>query len=39
MFLRVLAINIIIYIDVIDLSQQVVEFCKDRDDGYCKMLS
>ena len=36
--LRILAIDIILQIDVIDLSHQVIEFGEDRDDGYCKML-
>ena len=35
--LRILAIDIILQIDVIDLSHQVIEFGEDRDDGYCKL--
>ena len=38
LFLRVLAIDTVILIDVIDLSHQIIEFGKDRDDGHCKML-
>jgi hypothetical protein len=37
-FLRILAIDIVILIDVIDLGHQIIELGKDRDDGYCKML-
>ena len=36
--LRILAIDIILQIDVIDLSHQVIEFGEDRDDGYCRLL-
>ena len=32
------AIDIVIFIDVIDLSHQIIELGKDRDDGYCEML-
>ena len=38
LFLRVLAIDIVILIYVIDLSHQIIELGKDRDYGYCKML-
>ena len=33
-----MAIDIVVLIDIIDLSHQIIEFGKDRDDGYCKML-
>jgi hypothetical protein len=36
--LRILAIDIVILIHIIDLSYQIIEFGEDRDDGYCKML-
>ena len=32
------AIDIVIFIDVIDLSHQIIELGKDRDDGCCEML-
>jgi hypothetical protein len=38
LFLRILTIDIIILIDVIDLSHQIIELGKDRDDRYCRML-
>ena len=38
LFLRILAIDIVILINVIDLSQKIIELSKDRDDGYCKIL-
>ena len=38
LFLCNSAINIVILIDVIDLSHQIIELCKDRDDRYYKML-
>ena len=34
-----LTIYIVILIDVIDLSHQIIEFGEDRDDRYCKMLN
>ena len=37
-FLRIFAIDIVVLIDVVDLSLQIFEFGKDRDDGYCKVL-
>ena len=37
-FLRILATGIVFFIDVIDLSHQIIEFSKNRDDGYYKML-
>ena len=37
-FLRILAIKIVIFIDVIDMGHQIIEFGEDRNDGYCKML-
>ena len=37
-FLRNLAIDIVIFIDVIDLSYQIIGFGEDYDDGYCKTL-
>ena len=37
-FLRILAIDVVFFIDVIDLSHQIIEFSKNRDDGYYKML-
>ena len=34
-----MAIDIIVLlVDVIDLIHQIIEFGKDRDDGYCKIL-
>ena len=39
LFLRMLTIYIVILIDVIDLSHQIIEFGEDRDDRYCKMLN
>ena len=38
LFICISAIDIIILIDVIDLSHQVIELGKDRDDGHCKLL-
>ena len=38
LFLCISAIDIVILIDVIDLSHQVIELGKDRDDGHCKVL-
>ena len=38
LLLRILAIDIVIFIDVIYLSHQIIELGKDRDNGYCKML-
>ena len=38
LFLRPLTINIITLINVIDLDHQIIEFGKDRDDGYCELL-
>ena len=34
-----LAIDLIILINVIDLSHQIIEFGKDRNDRYCKLLT
>ena len=34
-----LTVYIVILIDVIDLSHQIIEFGEDRDDRYCKMLN
>ena len=39
LFLRFLTIGIVVLIHVIDLSHQIIELGKDRDDGYCKMLT
>jgi hypothetical protein len=33
-----MAIDIVVLVDVIDLSHQIIEFGKDRDDRHCKML-
>ena len=38
LFLCVLTIDLFIFIDVIDLTHQIIEFGKDRDDRYWKML-
>ena len=38
LFLRISAIGIVIVIDVIDLSHQIIELGKNRDYGYCEML-
>jgi hypothetical protein len=38
LFIRILTIDIIILIDVIDLSHKIIEFGEDRDDRYCKTL-
>jgi hypothetical protein len=35
LFLRNSAIDIVIIINVIDLSYQIIKFGEDRDDGYC----
>jgi hypothetical protein len=37
-FLCILAIDIVVLIDVIDLSHQIIELGKDRNDRYYKML-
>ena len=39
LFLRILTIDIVIFIDVINLSHQIIEFGEDRDDRYYKMLN
>ena len=36
LFLRISTIDIVILINVIDLSHQIIELGEDRDDGYCK---
>ena len=38
LILRILAIDIVILINVIDLSYQIIEFGEDRDDRYCKKI-
>ena len=38
LFLRILTVDIVVLVDVIDLSHQIIELGKYRDDGYCKML-
>ena len=38
LFLRISVIDIVILIHVVDLSHQIIELGKDRNDGYCKML-
>ena len=38
LFLRILTIDIVVLMDVIDLSHQIIEFSKYRDDGYCKIM-
>ena len=38
LFLRIITINILILIEVVDLSYQIIELGKDHDDEYCKML-
>ena len=38
-FLRILAIDIVVFIDVIDLSNQIIEFGKDCDDRYWKSVN
>ena len=39
LFLRILTIDIIVLIHVINLSHQIIEFGEDRDDRHCKMLN
>ena len=39
LFLRILTIDIVILIHVINLSHQIIEFGEDRDDRHCKMLN
>ena len=39
LLLRILTIDIVILIHVINLCHQIIEFGEDRDDGYCKMLN
>ena len=38
LFLRILTIDLVILIDVIDLSHQIIEFGEDRNYRYCKVL-
>ena len=38
LFLRILTIDIVIFVDVVDLRQQIIEFGKDCNDRYWKML-
>ena len=38
LFLRILTIDIVALIHVIDLSHKIIELGKDRNDRYCKML-
>ena len=39
LFLRILTIDVVILINVINLCHQIVEFGEDGDDRYCKMLN
>ena len=39
LFLRILTVDIVILIDVINLSHQIIKFREDGDDRYYKMLN